>query len=54
MEDGWIRVLGFEVGVEEEESSARAEHDSGEGREWLGERGESDLNAVGPKTNSSV
>ena len=40
MEDDWIRVLAFEVGVEEEQSSARAEHGFGEGREWLGEKRE--------------
>jgi len=47
-EDGWIWVLGFGVRMRGESSGmSRAGH--GEVREWLGEREESDLNAVGPK-----
>ena len=51
-EDGWIWVLGFGVRMRGESSGmSRAGHGKGE-REG-GERRQSDLNAVRPKTTSS-
>ena len=47
--EGGFWALGFGVRVRGESSGmSRAGH--GEVREWLGEREESDLNDVGPKT----
>ena len=50
--EGRFWALGFGVRVRGESSGmSRAGH--GEVREWLGEREESDLNDVGPKTIGS-